>query len=74
MRRLLCAVFAALAWTASAHAAAAPVPDARAYYVVNASNGEVIASHDAQLAVPIASMLCPPSKMPSIRVFSKARR
>ena len=56
MRRLLCAVVAALAWTAPAFAAGAPVPDASAYYVVNASNGEVIASHDAQVAVPIASI------------------
>jgi D-alanyl-D-alanine carboxypeptidase (penicillin-binding protein 5/6) len=56
MRRLLCAVVAALAWTAPAFAANAPVPDARAFYVVNASNGEVIASHDAQVAVPIASI------------------
>ena len=56
MRRLLCAVVAALAWTAPAHAAAAPVPTAQAYYVVNASNGEVLASHDAQVALPIASI------------------
>jgi D-alanyl-D-alanine carboxypeptidase (penicillin-binding protein 5/6) len=56
MRRLLCAVVAALAWTAPAHAAAAPVPTAEAYYVVNASNGEVLASHDAQVALPIASI------------------
>ena len=56
MLRLLCAVVAALAWTAPAFAANAPVPNARAYYVVNASNGEVIASHDAQVEVPIASI------------------
>ena len=63
MRRLLCAVVAALAWTASAHAAgtpaavvAAPVPNASAFYVVNASNGEVLASHDAQVELPIASI------------------
>jgi D-alanyl-D-alanine carboxypeptidase (penicillin-binding protein 5/6) len=56
MRRLLCAVVAALAWTASAQAAAAPVPDASAFYVVNGSNGEVLASHDAQAALPIASI------------------
>jgi D-alanyl-D-alanine carboxypeptidase (penicillin-binding protein 5/6) len=53
---VLCAFVAALAWTAPAFAADAPVPDARAFYVVNASNGEVIASHDAQVAVPIASI------------------
>jgi D-alanyl-D-alanine carboxypeptidase (penicillin-binding protein 5/6) len=57
MRRLLCAVVAALAWTASAHAAvASPIPNARAYYVVNASNGEVLATHDAHVELPIASI------------------
>jgi serine-type D-Ala-D-Ala carboxypeptidase (penicillin-binding protein 5/6) len=55
MRRLLCAVVAALAWTASAQAAA-PTPDARAFYVVNAANGTVLASHDANVALPIASI------------------
>jgi serine-type D-Ala-D-Ala carboxypeptidase (penicillin-binding protein 5/6) len=53
---VLCAVVAALAWTAPAFAADAPVPDARAFYVLNASNGEVIASHDAHVEVPIASI------------------
>jgi D-alanyl-D-alanine carboxypeptidase (penicillin-binding protein 5/6) len=57
MRRLLCAVVAALAWTASAHAAvASPVAHARAYYIVNASNGEVLAAHDAHVELPIASI------------------
>jgi serine-type D-Ala-D-Ala carboxypeptidase (penicillin-binding protein 5/6) len=63
MRRLLCAVVAALAWTASAEvagaraaAAAPPVPDARAFYVVNASNGEVLAAHDAEVELPFASI------------------
>lgn len=56
MRRLLCAVVAALAWTTSAHAAAVPQPDARAFYIVNASNGEVLAAHDADIPVPIASL------------------
>jgi len=62
MRRLLCAVVAALAWTASVHAAGAPaaavapIPNASAFYVVNASNGEVLASHDAQVELPIASI------------------
>jgi D-alanyl-D-alanine carboxypeptidase (penicillin-binding protein 5/6) len=55
MRRLLCVVVAALAWTASAHAAV-PNPEARAFYVVNASNGEVLASHHARTPVPIASI------------------
>ena len=61
MRRLLCVVVAALAATASAQAAApseraAPVPNASAFYIVNASNGEVLASHDAQVELPIASL------------------
>jgi D-alanyl-D-alanine carboxypeptidase (penicillin-binding protein 5/6) len=68
MRRLLCFVVAVLAWTGSAaHAAgsagfagaaavAAPVPNALAFYVVNASNGEVLAAHDAHVALPIASI------------------
>ena len=73
MRRLLCAVVAALACVAStdvaasraaavaagldkAAAVAAPVPNASAFYVVNASNGEVLASHDAQVELPIASI------------------
>jgi D-alanyl-D-alanine carboxypeptidase (penicillin-binding protein 5/6) len=54
--RVLCAVVAALAWTAPAFAAGAPVPDARAFYIVTASTGEVIASHDAHVEVPIASI------------------
>ncbi|MGZ8716440.1 MAG: D-alanyl-D-alanine carboxypeptidase family protein [Gaiellaceae bacterium] len=61
MRRLLCAVVAALACVASTDVAAAasraaPVPNASAFYVVNASNGEVLASHDAQVELPIASI------------------
>jgi D-alanyl-D-alanine carboxypeptidase len=55
MRRLLCAVAAALAWTATAQAAA-PNPTARAFYVVNASTGDVLAARDARVAVPIASI------------------
>lgn len=61
MRRLLCVVVVSLAATASAQAAApseraAPVPNASAFYIVNASNGEVLASHDAQVELPIASL------------------
>jgi D-alanyl-D-alanine carboxypeptidase (penicillin-binding protein 5/6) len=56
MRGLLCAVVVALAWTAQAHAAGPPVQAARAYYVVNASSGEVVAAQNAQLAVPVASI------------------
>jgi D-alanyl-D-alanine carboxypeptidase (penicillin-binding protein 5/6) len=55
MRRLVCAVAAALAWSASAQAAV-PKPEARAFYVVNASNGEVLASNHARTPVPIASI------------------
>jgi D-alanyl-D-alanine carboxypeptidase (penicillin-binding protein 5/6) len=55
MRRLLCAVVAALAWSASA-SAAVPKPDARAFYVVNASNGEVLAASHAREKLPIASI------------------
>ena len=40
-----------------AHAGATPrLPDARAYYVVNAANGDVLAAHDARARVPIASI------------------
>jgi D-alanyl-D-alanine carboxypeptidase (penicillin-binding protein 5/6) len=47
----------ALAFAGSAHAAVAvPQPDARAFYVVNASNGEVLAAHDANARLPIASI------------------
>jgi len=60
MRRLLCAVVAALACVASTDVAAAsraaPVPNASAFYVVSASSGEVLASHDAQVELPIASI------------------
>src|SRR6266404_9544500 len=55
MRRLLCVVVVALAWSASAQAAA-PTPDARAFYVVNGTTGEVLAAHAAYTAVPIASI------------------
>jgi D-alanyl-D-alanine carboxypeptidase (penicillin-binding protein 5/6) len=55
MRRLVCAVFVALAWTASAQAAV-PSPNARAFYVVNGSTGEVLASHDPNVELPIASI------------------
>ncbi len=57
MRRLLIVVAAALALTVCGTARAGlPKPDARAFYVVNASNGEVIAKHDADARVPIASI------------------
>src|SRR5579872_6802953 len=55
MRRLLLAAAAALVLAGAARAAA-PSPDARAYYVVNASTGDVLAAHGARLVVPIASI------------------
>jgi D-alanyl-D-alanine carboxypeptidase (penicillin-binding protein 5/6) len=55
MRTLLSAVIAALACTASAQAAV-PNPDARAFYVVNSSTGDVLASRGAHLVLPVASI------------------
>src|SRR3954468_5568509 len=54
MRRLVVAVVLALFFAGAARAAV-PNPDARAFYVVNASNGEVLASRNAHEEVPIAS-------------------
>jgi serine-type D-Ala-D-Ala carboxypeptidase (penicillin-binding protein 5/6) len=45
----------ALALAASAHASP-QLADARAWYVVNGTNGEVLAQHDANEPVPIASI------------------
>ena len=46
-----------LVWAGTAHAAATPrVPDARAYYVVNAANGDVLVAHNARAHVAIASI------------------
>jgi serine-type D-Ala-D-Ala carboxypeptidase (penicillin-binding protein 5/6) len=55
MRRPLLAVALALVFCGSANAAV-PRPAARAFFVVNASNGEVLASHNAHARVPIASI------------------
>ena len=55
MRWLFCVVIAALAGAASAHAST-PTPNARAFYVVNASTGDVLAAHDAHVEVPVASI------------------
>src|SRR3989440_6891189 len=55
MRRLLVAVVLALAFAGAARAAV-PNPEARAFYVVNAANGEVLASRSAYAHVPIASI------------------
>ncbi|MGH3049352.1 MAG: D-alanyl-D-alanine carboxypeptidase family protein [Gaiellaceae bacterium] len=59
MRRLLCLLAAALAVSALAAApapAAAPKVEARAWYVVNGTTGEVLAKHDARMRVAIASI------------------
>jgi serine-type D-Ala-D-Ala carboxypeptidase (penicillin-binding protein 5/6) len=55
MRRGLVVVAVALA-SAGAARAAPPSPDARAFYVVNASNGEVLAARYAHQRLPIASI------------------
>ncbi|HZS24356.1 MAG TPA: D-alanyl-D-alanine carboxypeptidase family protein [Gaiellaceae bacterium] len=55
MRRLLLVAVVALGFAASAHASA-PRPDARAFYVVNAANGEVLAAQNADERLPIASI------------------
>jgi len=46
---------AALAVAGAAHASP-QLADARAWYVVNATNGDVLAQHDADERVPIASI------------------
>jgi len=59
MRRLLCTAAVALAVPAALAAAAGaapPKPDARAWYVVNGTTGEVLAHHDQRQRVPIASI------------------
>ena len=55
MRRLVLVTVVALGFTGSARAAV-PNPDARAFYVMNAATGEVLASHDANVSMPIASI------------------
>ncbi|MHB8642076.1 MAG: D-alanyl-D-alanine carboxypeptidase family protein [Gaiellaceae bacterium] len=55
-RRLAAVVAAALAFAAPVHAAGPPFVDARAYVVVDASNGRVLASSNAHEQVPIASI------------------
>jgi D-alanyl-D-alanine carboxypeptidase (penicillin-binding protein 5/6) len=55
MSRLVLATISALVF-ASAAQAAAPRPDARAFFVMNAATGEVLASHNAHKSVPIASI------------------
>ena len=55
MKRLLAVIAGALALAPLA-AGAAPRPDARAWLVVNAVDGEVLAAHAATARVPIASI------------------
>ena len=55
MRRLLLVVCSALALAGPAHAGT-PRIDARSFFVVNASTGDVVASRDAHERVPIASL------------------
>ena len=59
MRRLvvlLAVALALIAVSAAPAGAAAPSVAARAWYVVNATTGEVLASHDARLRMPMASI------------------
>jgi D-alanyl-D-alanine carboxypeptidase (penicillin-binding protein 5/6) len=52
-----CAVACTLVWAGATHAAATPrLPDARAYYVVNAANGDVLVARNARARVAIASI------------------
>lgn len=55
MRRLLLVTVAGLGFAGQAHAAV-PHPDARAYYVMNAANGDVLLAHNANTSIPIASI------------------
>ena len=55
MRRAVLAIVAALVFGGSARAAV-PQPDASAFYVMNAANGEVLASKHAHARLPIASI------------------
>src|SRR5207248_7910652 len=55
MRRLLVVMAVALAFAGAARAAV-PNPDARAFTVVNATSGEVLASRDAHARLPVASI------------------
>jgi serine-type D-Ala-D-Ala carboxypeptidase (penicillin-binding protein 5/6) len=55
MRRLVLATVVALGFAGSARAAV-PSPDARAFFVMNAATGEVLASRNAHESMPIASI------------------
>jgi serine-type D-Ala-D-Ala carboxypeptidase (penicillin-binding protein 5/6) len=52
----LLAALVALGHAGAAAATPAPTPDARAWLVENASTGEVLDSHDADMRMPIASI------------------
>jgi D-alanyl-D-alanine carboxypeptidase (penicillin-binding protein 5/6) len=61
--RVLRTVVVALGWSLTAQLmwctaaqATVPTPDARAFYVVNGTTGEVLAAHHADAEVPIASI------------------
>ena len=56
MRRWSLVLAVALVLPGAARAARPPVPDARAYIVVNATNGVVLASENADEQLPIASI------------------
>jgi serine-type D-Ala-D-Ala carboxypeptidase (penicillin-binding protein 5/6) len=56
MRRALPVLAAALGLAGTAHAASPPAPDARAYTIVNATNGAVLASENEHERLPIASI------------------
>jgi len=56
VRRAFAAAAAALALAAPAHAAGPPSVDARAYVVVDAATGRVLAQENAHARVPIASI------------------
>lgn len=56
MTRRLLVLAAATLVLAGAAQAAVPNPEARAFYVVNASNGEVLAARNARMRLPIASI------------------
>src|SRR3954452_6905693 len=55
MRRVLAVGLVALAFAGAAEARV-PIPEARSFFVVNASNGEGLAARHAHARVPIASI------------------
>jgi D-alanyl-D-alanine carboxypeptidase (penicillin-binding protein 5/6) len=55
MRRLIVVVVVALVFAGAARAAV-PNPQASAFYVVNATNGDVLAARNAHTKLPMASI------------------